>query len=312
MSKFIDKVKTHMSGYRCNKLGFEKNEKGIFKRNGKEHKLGHILPDPDKNREKNFLPCLIESSRGRNLQIDAHRWLYFGGQHATEKLSSGFAQNRIKLHTYFHHLNSSQAMCLNFFYPLLETKQLKIILSFLSEEFNVDFNGEDIKYSTVRFEKPGLEIGYGYRPTSFDFYFQTTSGKKFYFEIKYTEVGCRDKNDKEHRNKFKKVYHNHLSSLEAKYHKAKDFLRYYQVMRNLVHIDKDAFVVFIYPSQNEAIADEMDIAKDALKENRKKHFFPIEWKEMVRYVEKYFSEKECPLFIQQFKEKYLDLNIDVP
>lgn len=34
----------------------------------------------------------------------------------------------IKRHRYFHHLNSSQAMCINFFYPLIKEKQLELVL----------------------------------------------------------------------------------------------------------------------------------------------------------------------------------------
>jgi len=35
--------------------------------------------------------------------------------------------SKIKYHKYFHHLNSSQAMCINFFYPLIKKEQLNIV-----------------------------------------------------------------------------------------------------------------------------------------------------------------------------------------
>lgn len=84
-----------------------------------------------------------------------------------------------KIHLYqdFHHLNSSQAVCLNFFYPFIEENQLPLLLDILH------IKNEDIELS--EFEKV-ISRAEG---TNFDFYIKLKSGKQIFFEIKYTEDG---------------------------------------------------------------------------------------------------------------------------
>ena len=279
MSKFAEKVKTHLSEYKRHSLDIHVD--GIWKSNGEPY--GHILPASQEM--QNFLPSIKES------------------------LSDFVQQNRIKLHTNFLHLNSSQAMCLNFFYPLIITKRLEMILPFLSDQF-ID---EKIDYYSTCFEKDGQERVWlseskgritDDTPTSFDFYFQTLCGKKFFFEVKYTESTFgKEKDDDEHKEKFNMVYEKHLSHIKGKYRTLDSFLQHYQMMRNLTHIDDKSFVVFIYPSQNKEIVKEINIARDVL-ENYTEHFFPIEWEKLVQYVASRFSEERFAHFIVEFKEKY--------
>jgi hypothetical protein len=248
VSNFAKKVQEHLSTYKRNVLDIhvDGKYKGI--------PYGHILPDLREMWAQNFLPSIRESL----------------SRYVRQKVQ----QKHIELHTYFHHLNSSQAMCLNFFYPLLETKKLEIILPLLSGRFNdemIDYDSDN----SVRFEKDGQENDWLCKnnaniirddPTSFDFYFRTKSGKKFFFEIKYTESGFgKEKSDDEHIEKFNKVYKKHLSHIKDEYHTANRFLDHYQIMRNLVHIDDESFVVFIYPSQNKGIVKGIKIASGALK-----------------------------------------------
>ena len=80
-----------------------------------------------------------------------------------------YRKDKIKLHLYFHHMNSSQAMCINFFYPLFADKQLDLILNFLG------FPDDNVNYKTVAYEKESHIDGIlNYRPTNFDFYFEYT------------------------------------------------------------------------------------------------------------------------------------------
>ena len=119
-----------------------------------------------------------------------------------------------KIHQYFHHLNSSQAMCINFFYPLIAENKLDIILKTLGldneevkiVEFEKESNIDDEKM--IREKIPELKQK-DTIPTSFDFYFETKS-KKLHFEIKYTEgefgTAKKDKNTKKYLDKYKKKY----------------------------------------------------------------------------------------------------------
>src|SRR5690606_3240282 len=101
-----------------------------------------------------------------------------------------------------------------------------------------------------------------YRPTSFDFYLETNSRKKIFFEIKFTEQKFGEaKEDDIHLNKFNAVYKNNLGALEEDYHKPTIFLKNYQILRNLICISKDCYVVFLYPNNNKAIKLQAESAK---------------------------------------------------
>src|SRR5438046_14767 len=53
--------------------------------------------------------------------------------------------SKIKFHQFFHHLNSSQALCINLFYPLIVGHQLQLIARYVEIETN--------SYPTPTFEK---------------------------------------------------------------------------------------------------------------------------------------------------------------
>ena len=84
-------------------------------------------------------------------------------------------------HSYFKHLNSSQAMCINFFYPLFYEHKLETVLDYMG------FANEIVDYKNVFFEKESdIDRFKNQIPTNFDFYFETKTEKRFFFEIKYT------------------------------------------------------------------------------------------------------------------------------
>ena len=99
--KYQEKIKQHLEHYKINVLGIQEN--GIWKKNKKPY--GHILP---------------EWKRNENI-ISYYRDF-------CEKLTKDF-----KLHSGFHHLNSSQAMCLNYFGPLIYEKKLSLVLDIISD-----------------------------------------------------------------------------------------------------------------------------------------------------------------------------------
>lgn len=207
----------------------------------------------------------------------------------------------IKLHMYFNHLNSSQAMCINFFYPLIESKKLHLVLKYIGHE------GERVDYNTVEFEKKSKIDGVSNRrPTNFDFYFKTASGIKFYFEIKYTEGAFgRAPSDAEHYNKFEKVYKKYLLKVvKPKYSEAQEFFKYYQIIRNLIHIDCKSYVIFLYPEENKIISKAAEFAKNSiLKSEISSHLINLTWEELVEYfLELPNVDKD---FINEMKSKYM-------
>jgi len=214
----------------------------------------------------------------------------------------------IKYHTYFHHLNSSQAMCINFFYPLIKEKKLDLVLQVLN------LNDDTVNYDKVCFEKESKIEG-NRRRTSFDFYFETTLGRKIFFEIKYTEqqFGKAKKYkenskvyDKGYLKKYNSIYKEHCAPLNSKYSDSFNFLDNYQLMRNLIHLDDNSYVVFVYPEGNKKIKQQAEFAKaNFVKPKFEQNVINLTWEQLVRKVD--LSEvdlKELKMQMADFKSKY--------
>ncbi|GAI49533.1 unnamed protein product, partial [marine sediment metagenome] len=79
--------------------------------------------------------------------------------------------SKISFHKYFHHLNSSQALCINLFFPLIVEEKLDVILELLEIPKNTITN--------ACFEKESdIEIVAGTdRKTNFDFYLQLANDR---------------------------------------------------------------------------------------------------------------------------------------
>lgn len=267
---YQEEIKTWLSNYK--EKHFEKLPNGKWKKN--QETYPHILPES--HRFDNLLSPYKESF-----------------------LNSSF-KREIKFHSDFHHLNSSQAMCINLFYPLFQERKLELIA------LKLGIANEKIDYDSVCFEKDS-EIERGYRPTSFDFYFSTESGKKIHFEIKYTEQEFgKAKKDPEHFEKYESVYQHHESVINEKYCNRDSFLENYQVMRNIINIGHDKFVVFIYPENNLKIRKQAEYAKqEFVKTEFKEKVFNITWEDLIEFIEPHIqNSKDLNTQLKEFKDKY--------
>lgn len=208
-----------------------------------------------------------------------------------------------KLHTYFNHLNSSQAMCFNFFYPLYHERKLELLLNFL------EMPNEKVNYKSICFEKDGIDGDYSInrRPTSFDFYLKTETGKEIFFEIKYTEAGFgKAKDDHEHQTKFAEVYSKYLHCLNSKFHSRTMFFENYQICRNLIHISENSYVVFLHPSKNKSICKGAEKAKSEIVIDKySNHFYPVTWEELSEFVMKSVQEEKLSKQFIEFNKKYI-------
>ena len=137
---FRDQVFAHLSRYKADVLGI--SEPGIFRHRGRELPKAHILPLA--HREKNIL--------------ERYRARFFASDHA-----------RINFHRYFHHLNSSQALCINFFYPLIAENALRLFLEYLGVDPHADMR--------PLFEKES-DIERAATRTSFDFYIENGAASR--------------------------------------------------------------------------------------------------------------------------------------
>jgi len=283
---FQTKVKEHLGVYKRNILNI--SEDGIYDYKNKELLYEHIL-----HKDKYKLN-IIEKYRTDFFKSD-----YYKG---------------ITLHRYFHHLNSSQAMCINFFYPLIKERSLESILNIMGIEGEINYNCNDICFEKVS----KLEKNTG-RKTNFDFYIKLDSRIRIYFEIKYTEsqFGKVNKNKehkeyKKHKKKFYDVYMPLIKNNPAirESFKIEDkFLNNYQVMRNIAHISKNSYVIFIYPEGNKAIRKGALSAKEEIIEKGwETHFILFTWEDLIRKLEcNLNSEELIEYYGKEFNLKYLGL-----
>ena len=220
--------------------------------------------------------------------------------------------SNIKYHQYFHHLNSSQAMCINFFFPLIITEKLDILLGELGLT-------EDILYDTAKFEKesniddknaikekiPELQQK-DTIPTSFDFYFETTK-KKLYFEIKYTEkeFGSAKKDLDKYKLKYEKIYQEAANG-KIQSNTEKIFLDNYQIMRNLIHVDNDSYIIFVVPEDNKSVYDQATEAKNSVMDKYQDKVKTITWDRLYEIIEEHEHGfcKTLKKHFEEFKKKY--------
>ena len=242
-------------------------------------------------------------------------------------------QKKIARHSCFSHLNSSQAMCLNFFAPLIIEKKLDLLQNLLgldqNESFITDhsafekegtdkYTGDDLKKLARRDIKVSANDN---KPTNFDFFLETKSEKKFYFEIKFTEDGFagnkKNASEQKYRDKYDMIYapllcdrQNNIINL-ANQHKGEqqrnEFYGNYQIFRNLLAIkDKKSYVVFVYPKQNERIRQQAETAKKFLTESYQSHLILLEWDVLFDSIKRRVRSGELYEHLKKFGEKYIE------
>lgn len=270
---YRDDIIKHLSDYRLNQLGFL--DKGTWTRNGKIYHFDHILP-----KDKNYMKLNI---------LQGYRDSFYNSD-----------LSKISYHQYFHHLNSSQAMCINFFFPLFIEEKLDVILK------AIGFFDEFVDYKTVCFEKTS-DIEKNGRHTSFDFYMQTKNGKKIHFEIKYTEQDFgKPKKDDKHKEKYRTDYAKKCNNIKLEYCNVDSFLDYYQLMRNLIHVENDSYVVFLYPKDNIKVSQQANYAKtNLIKTEFQQNVINLTWEQLLGYVDSNIvNSKGLIKQMNDFKDKY--------
>lgn len=273
MMIFRDLACAHLSQYKS--VFLEVIEDGIYNYRGKNIPKTHILPLL--NRDKNI--------------IEPYREHFFLSDYA-----------KIKLHKYFHHLNSSQALCINLFYPLIVENALDLFMNFMNIAPELSIHS--------LFEKDS-ELENAARRTSFDFYVQLANQSQVFVEVKYTENGFgKAKNDIDHRNKFRNTYLPLLvkksSLLVEECQNEQLFLKHYQILRNLVHISDTDQVVLLFPSANTKVTKEASYAKDHFLTDAGRDRLKIVFlNELISFLETQNAGLPLDGYYQKFRTKYL-------
>jgi len=215
--------------------------------------------------------------------------------------SSSTYSEGIKYHQWFHNLLSSQAMCINFFLPLIIEKKMDLLLELFQINDHVD-------YGTIAFEKISVEET-GRQKTNFDFYFETKGGRQFFFEVKYTEDGFATvPQDQNYSDKFNAVYKPLLDknpAIEDQYKTKEYFLSHYQLMRNLVHMGDNKYIVFLYPKGNDIVRNQVEeAALSVVKNHWSHHIIPMVMEDSLDELCKLDSGKVRDYYINEFGKKY--------
>ena len=289
MGVFQDKVKAHMEEYNGQNNELVDKKGGSWKGKGS---FAHILRDSQNDWMFNLLLPYREVG----------------------SLVQDIRKGVIKKHMYAHHLNSSQMMCMNFFYPLMIEDRLDIILKAINSKIKwgkpvalFEFNSPMEVGKAAELNKEKL---FG-EPTNFDFFITTSNGYRVYFEIKYTEAefGAPEKKNNSYPQKYYdkfEVYKALIPSCFKDEYKANAdyFLDHYQLMRNLIHLQSsNDFVVYLVPGENPIIseAEEIKNVLNSLQDNCK----VVKWEDIITVVE---NEPLLKDYYAEFKKKYLDFN----
>ncbi|PEQ84660.1 hypothetical protein CN481_22080 [Bacillus sp. AFS006103] len=133
---------------------------------------------------------------------------------------------------------------------------------------------------------------------------------RIFFEIKYTERDFgKAKNDTAHRKEFYNIYLPILKenkSIRIRWKTEERFLNNYQLMRNLIHINKYSYVVFIYPSDNKGISNASIKARKEIIENGwENHYILFTWEDLVeQLITRLNSNELIDYYKKEFSNKY--------
>jgi len=271
--EFQQRAKRWLSKYKREVLGVE--EAGIWLRNGRPYP--HILPQ--KRHQLNILPRFRDEF-----------WEWFAKQ-----------SPRIQLHSDFHHLNSSQALCFNLFFPMLRnnSQALGTLCSALKIEEKPD------KRACFEFQ-PDLTEG-----SCIDFSMSLQSGARINFEIKYTESEFGSaKADKVHLEKFESVYECRLDGrFEESFCCKAKFLKHYQIARNVWHLNDAAgdIAVFLFPKANTCLRRRESIIKACALEPFRSRIRIVYLEELIDDIGVRLkpTDRQLGHHLQEFRAKYL-------
>lgn len=270
--RFRDRACAHLARYRETVMAIP--EEGVFVYRGNEYRKGHILPR--------------DLSRRNILEPYCDR--FFSSRYSA-----------ITLHRYFHHLNSSQALCINLFFPLLLENRTDLVVSILGGSLEPPVDAAFEAESQREFAS---------RRTSFDLRLANALGHEVLVEVKYTEDGFgRAKNDEEHCAKFESTYRPFVERspfLAAVCKDRKFFLQNYQIMRNLAHIDELSDVVFLFPRGNDVVLRQANDARRTFltKKGREKLRF-VFLEDVVAHLKVLCAGGNLDGYYQGFEDKYV-------
>lgn len=213
MPTYVQQLNTHFAEYKTRCLG--KLRPGTFVCRGEVLQYDHILP--------------VE-----------HKWLNILEPFRTDILQYLNERPAIKLHRYFHHLNSSQAFALNVFFPYFEKGGSSQLLAALGSTGQL--SSWEPEYIADAGEGTNVDMTW------------LSGGMRTYCEVKLSEQEFGSaQNDEAHRAKLERIYRPSLTGACApELLQPEQFFQHYQLLRNvwLVARESGSQLVFFVPRSN--------------------------------------------------------------
>lgn len=269
-TNFKKEIFSHLETYKKDRLHIPEN--GVWKANGKSYP--HILRNYD------ILENLIHKDYYGNLKKEFVK--LYDKRDESGKHTTG-------IHPYFSHLNSSQALTLNFFVPLICENKLDIL-----QELSLQ------KIDSCEFEKKG-EDG-----TQFDFCI-VSGGKIYSFEVKYSEpdfAPAKIKTEKYNR-KWQEIYEPELKKHGISISQ-EEFFKEYQLWRNIFYAlkNKNHTTCFVFPKFRIDLDCAVEFAKSKCPKDVQERIKIIFIDDVVEKMRKSDSPK-LKSHYDEFFEKYL-------
>ncbi len=209
----------------------------------------------------------------------------------------------IKRHNDWHHLNSSQTMCINFFAILLNDnyKYLNMLLTHILNK--------EVQIIEHKFEKVLIR-----NSTNFDFFCADKNGNKYYFEIKYTERDVtKETQAKEPLDTFNKIYRPIIENgTNLKFCLEEDnwklfMSKHYQAYRNMIYGNSNTgdYCFFITMKDNPGTYNELHSAVED-SAGSLSNVVLLYWEELVPMIIKMVNDNNnLSSYYNEFKNKYL-------
>src|ERR1700722_18377699 len=272
LSSYTRDLQRHLGQYKATRLGV--TEAGAYLHKGKEVRHAHILP--------------------KEL-----RWLNILESYRTEIYNYVHAHKDVRLHRHFHHLNSSQALALNVFFPFFEGSGSAS--SGLLRTLGVP--GELKRWRCEYLPDPKEK-------TNVDIAWETADGDWTYCEVKLSEQEFgQAEGEPRHLRKLDKTYspilRSHCSNelLDPTF-----FFKHYQILRNvwLAARKPGGRALFILPSRNKALWAPLARVLDGLDSSLRKRIHVVKLEEILAgLVHDKHNDQRLKLHAEQLTEKYV-------
>jgi len=270
MTTYQTALKKHLAEYKVNRLGVR--EAGVYRKTGRAYQ--HLLPS-----NLRYLN-LLESIRAEFKDYLRHNLA-------------------VRLHPDFHHLNSSQALAFNTFFPFLSAggEAARSIAQAIGVKG--DIREWHFEYVPDAEERTNVDVAW-----------QNSDGAWVFCEVKLSEseFGCA-KPDQRHERKLQEIYSPRLHGLvDERLLGFNEFCRHYQLLRNisLLATHSGSHVVFLIPEQNSALSPALNAMLGSLAGS-------VRPRVHVAYLEKVIASirshgalnPELKVYAGQLEEKYV-------